>query len=57
MDGIGSVSASDTEIGLNVGGGVSFPQESVTPSVGAKFEIGGGEDFMLFFSLGIPIGS
>jgi hypothetical protein len=40
-------SASDTEVGLNVLGGLKFPGDSFTPFVEARFEIGGGEQFVL----------
>lgn len=48
-------SASNTDIGLNVGGGLTFggSQASLKPSVGAKLELGGGEGFVLFGSIAI----
>lgn len=51
--GFGSVSGSDTEVGLNLGGGLAFEAGSLSPAVGAKIELGGGEGFVLFGSLGI----
>lgn len=44
-------SSDDTEIGLNLGGGVAFDLGSFRPSVGARAEIGGGEGFVIFFTL------
>ena len=51
------LSASNTEVGINLGGGIVFPNDTVRPFVGAKYEIGGGEDFMVFGGIGIPIGN
>ena len=42
---------SNTEIGLNVGGGVAFNVGSLRPSLGGRFEISGGEGFVVFFTL------
>lgn len=52
----GDVSVSDTEVGLNVGGGVTFATESIRPLAGAKYELGGGEGFVVFAGIGIPLG-
>jgi hypothetical protein len=49
-------SASNTEIGLNLGGGITFRAESVRPFVGAKFEIGDADGFVIFGGIGFPIG-
>lgn len=49
-------SASDTEIGLNLGGGISFRAESLSPFVGAKFEIQDGSGFVVFGGVGFPVG-
>jgi len=49
-------SASNTEIGLNLGGGVQFRAESVEPFAGAKFEIGDADGFVIFGGVGFPIG-
>ena len=56
ISGVGSASNSNTEIGLNAGGGITFPRESVSPFAGAKIELGGGEGFVLFGGLSFPIG-
>jgi hypothetical protein len=46
-----------TEVGLNLGGGISFINVgSVRPSVGAKIELNGGDGFVLFGALGFPVG-
>ena len=42
---------SNTEIGLNVGGGIAFNVGSLRPSLGGRFEISGGEGFVVFFTL------
>jgi hypothetical protein len=44
---------STTDVGLNIGGGVTFETESLRPSVGARLELGGGEGLVVFGSLGI----
>lgn len=56
-DGPGSdlVDDSSTDIGLNLGGGVSFAG-SLRPSVGARLEIGDGTGFVIFGALGFPLG-
>lgn len=56
-DGPGSdlVDTSSTDIGLNLGGGVTFPG-SLRPSVGARLEIGDGSGFVIFGALGFPVG-
>lgn len=43
VDGFGS--SSNTEVGLNVLGGIKFPMASLTPFVEASFTVGGGEQF------------
>lgn len=47
--------ASDTDVGLNLGGGVKFGG-SLQPTLGARFEIGDGTGFVVFGSLGFPMG-
>lgn len=42
---------SNTEIGLNVGGGIAFDLGSFRPLVGGRFEIDGGEGFVVFATL------
>jgi hypothetical protein len=46
-----------TEIGLNLGGGITFRAESVRPFVGAKFQIGDIDGFVVFGGVGFPVGS
>ncbi len=41
-------SADNTEIGLNLGGGVKFNAGNFRPMVGARFEIEGGEGVVIF---------
>jgi hypothetical protein len=52
----GSGSSSDTEIGLNVGGGVTFGDGPMAPFAGAKFELGGGEGAVIFGGLSFIVG-
>lgn len=48
---------SETELGLNLGAGVRFDLGSFRPSVGGRFEINGGEGFVLFGVLPFEVGS
>jgi len=56
VPGFGGASGSNTEIGLNLGGGIAFRAESLQPFVGAKFEASGGEGFVLFGGVGFTVG-
>jgi hypothetical protein len=56
VGGFGTVGGSTTEVGLNIGGGVGFRAASLNPFVGAKFELEGGEGFVLFGGVGFPVG-
>jgi hypothetical protein len=47
----------ETEFGLNLGGGIKFNAGTLTPAVGAKFEISGGEGFVIFGVLPFALGS
>lgn len=47
----------DTEVGLNVLGGLRFPKAAFVPFVEAKFMIQGGEHFALTGGLMFPIGA
>lgn len=49
-------SASDTDVGLNLGGGVQFAAGSLNPFAGAKFELRDNTGFVIFGGLGFPIG-
>jgi hypothetical protein len=49
-------SASNTEMGLNLGGGITFRSESVEPFAGAKFEMGDLDGFVIFGGVGFPLG-
>ena len=57
IPGFGTVGGgSSTEVGLNLGGGVAIPMESIRPVVGAKFEIQDGSGFVLFAGVGFAVG-
>jgi hypothetical protein len=45
-----------TEVGLNLGGGVQFAAGSINPFAGAKFELQDATGFVIFGGLGFPIG-
>lgn len=47
---------SNSEIGLNIGGGIEFNAGAFTPMVGGRFEIEGGEGFVLFGTLPFGLG-
>jgi hypothetical protein len=49
-------SADDTEIGLNVGGGVTFGSGPVAPFAGVKFELSGGDGAVIFGGLALTVG-
>ena len=41
----------NTELGLNVGGGIEFDLGTFRPVAGGRFEISGGEGFVIFITL------
>lgn len=45
LDGFGD--GSDTEVGINLLGGLKFPGTSITPFAEARLTVGGGEQFVL----------
>ena len=47
---------SNTDIGLNLGGGITFRAESVEPFAGVKFELQDGTGFVIFGGVGFPVG-
>jgi len=47
---------SNTELGLNLGGGIVFDLASFRPAVGGRFEIEGGEGFVIFATLPFSVG-
>jgi hypothetical protein len=49
-------SASSTDVGLNIGGGVNFVAGSLNPFAGAKFEIQDATGFVIFGGLGFTLG-
>ena len=48
---VGSESAGNTELGLNVGGGIRFDAGSLRPTVGLRIEIEGGDGWVVFGSV------
>lgn len=52
VSGVGS----STDVGLNLGGAVVFPMETIRPSAGAKFELQDGTSFVIFGGIGFPLG-
>jgi hypothetical protein len=53
---VGNDSASNTDLGLNLGGGVAFRSGSLQPFAGAKFEIQDGSALVIFGGLGFALG-
>ena len=52
------VGVSDTEIGLNVGGGIrTMLGESITGVAAARLELGGGDGFVIEAGIGFPMGN
>lgn len=49
--------ASNTDIGLNLGGGIIFDLGSFRPSVGGRFAIGDVDHFVFFATLPFEVGS
>jgi len=47
---------SDTNVGVNLGGGVTFSTGSLSPFAGAKVELEGGESFIIFGGLSFTLG-
>jgi hypothetical protein len=53
----GNGSRSDTDLGINLGGGVAFINVGqVRPSAGHKIQLSGGEGFVLFGALEFLVG-
>lgn len=48
--------ASETDIGVNLGGGISFDLDRFRPSVGVRFEVNGGDGFVVFATLPFEVG-
>lgn len=46
----------ETEMGLNLGGGIGFDLGALRPTVGARLEISGGEGVVLFVALPFEVG-
>jgi hypothetical protein len=49
-------SESDSDIGLNLGGGVQFAAGALSPFAGAKFEIHDNTAFVIFGGIGFSLG-
>lgn len=47
----------NTEVGLNIGGGITFDLESFRPSVGGRFVLGGIDHFVFFATLPFEVGT
>jgi hypothetical protein len=47
---------SNTEIGLNVGGGIKFAAGALQPLVGVRLELEGGDGFVIFGALPFSLG-
>lgn len=47
---------SNTEVGINLGGGIAFDAGSFRPSVAVKVDIGGYEGFVVFATLPFQVG-
>lgn len=52
----GTISGGDTELGLNLGGGIEFDAGSFRPSAGLRVTLGGYEGFVLFITLPFELG-
>lgn len=48
--------ASNTEVGLNVGGGIRFDAGTLRPTVGIRLEIEGGDGFVIFGTVPFVLG-
>lgn len=57
ISGVGGTSESSTELGLNLLGGLEFGRGPSRPFVEGRFEVGGGEQFIIAGGITIPIGS
>lgn len=55
--GAGSTSQSDTKIGLNLLAGVEFGRGPSRPFLEGRFEVGGGEQFVVAGGISIPLGN
>lgn len=54
---VSSDSFDDTDLGLNLGGGIEFTAGRFRPSAGIKFEVDGGPDYVFFISLPFALGN
>lgn len=57
VDAVGAIEGGDnTEIGLNLGGGMAFDLAAMRPTVGARLEVSGGEGLVLFLTVPFEVG-
>ena len=49
-------SAATSDLGVNLGGGIAFDAGSFRPLVGARFEVNGGDGFVVFATLPFEVG-
>lgn len=56
IDGVGSTKETSTELGVNVLGGVQFGDGASRPFVEGRYELGGGEQFVLSGGISLAIG-
>lgn len=54
---VSGVDASNTEVGINLGGGIVFDAGNFRPSVAAKIDIGAYEGFVVFATLPFQVGN
>ncbi|MBT8395782.1 MAG: hypothetical protein HKO65_03035 [Gemmatimonadetes bacterium] len=55
-EGPGDDHSGDTDIGINLGGGVTFGEGPVAPFAGVKFELSGGDGAVIFGGLSFTVG-
>jgi len=56
VDVSGAGGGSNTDVGLNLGGGITFDAGNFRPSVAGRFEVSGGEGFVVFVTLPFAVG-
>ena len=54
---VGTISASTTRVGLNLGGGIDFDAGNFRPTAGVRAEVNGGEALVFFVTLPFQTGS
>lgn len=53
---VGEVSESNTELGLNLGGGIRFDAGVLRPTVGVRLELEGGDGYVIFATVPFAVG-